>query len=103
MSTKLDNPLTDAECEAIWRSPPRINGKPVFSYDPNDCCFDLTCTTCGGRVWIGDYYEELVEGQEVGIAWYAPRYEVPSSEDVMWVRVARDSEGQWYVEPEGGW
>lgn len=101
---KRSDPLTDAECEELWRSPPRVAGKPVYAFDPNNCCFDLRCATCGGRVWIGDEMHALEIGQEVGIAWYAPRFELPEEKDVMWVLVAGCvSEWGWYVEPKGGW
>lgn len=88
-----------------------VDGKPVFPVNPNDCCFDLGCEACGGRIWIGtnDQFDhprvEIWIGREVGISWYAPRYELPDPEKVMWVIVAGyDEENEsYYVEPKGGW
>ncbi len=102
MTIKLDKPRTDIECRELWENPPKIEDKPIFSYDPNDCCFNLNCETCGGRVWLGES-NSIAIGDEVGIAWYAPRYESPEAQDVMWGIVAGKEMESYYFEPEGGW
>lgn len=93
-------------------------GKYVFYMDPNDCCGDLECGTCGGRMWIGDWeiFKEkgadlddyLKEGDEIYLYWdHTPEGKIWHKEEhikpdrlmhAIALKEHNDDEDEW-----GGW